>query len=454
MINVNLSDLLIQKVNSLYLSLPGAITLSLLSSKLVDYLGVCHAGSKELRFKHTEYLNKNSIGFGSSTVIGLDRTAPAEVAALLNGMSSHVCEFDDGERSSLVHPGAPVISACLAVAEELDKSIDELLRAIYVGYYTAICLGRVMQPALKERGLHSTGVCGAIGATIGVGLLKSLTLVEQKTSLALACTSASGMLRVLRDSSQLKPFNAGQAASNGVKAASLAAVGYVGPMDPIGQSRGFLDVMCGDPNAELKLYKQLTSEDTLFEYVYTKYYAACLHSHSPIEAALAIRSSSKFKLSDIDKIDVITHQYAIEQHDHIIIENSASAKMSIPYAVAVALIKGTGDLAVFEPALVNNDEVKALTKKVSIFSEDSMTNSFPLLRPAKVIIHLGQGDKLEAQVDLAKGQPENPLTNDDLVAKFVGMILSSGKDKICAEKIIDVLNNTEGRVSELSPLIK
>lgn len=169
--------------------------------RLLDYLAVTYAGSNLLASELESSRHFLGAESGSSKVLGTSWTSTPETAALLNGMSAHAAELDDGERYGMVHPGAPVISAVLAVVQTRKLDMPALLKGIYVGYEATVLLARQLQPALKDRGYHATGVCGTIGAAIGVAAACDFSQEQMKSAFCAAVTSASGILKVIRGAS-------------------------------------------------------------------------------------------------------------------------------------------------------------------------------------------------------------------------------------------------------------
>lgn len=398
--------------------------------RLLDYLAVTYAGSSMLANELESSRHFLDAQLGSSTVLGTSWTSTAETAALLNGMSAHVAELDDGERYGMVHPGAPVISAVLAAVQARKLDMEALLKGIYVGYEATVLLARQLQPALKDRGYHATGVCGTLGAAIGVAAACDFSQEQMKSAFCAAVTSASGILKVIRGASQLKSYNAGQAAMKGVAAARIAAMNLPGPSDVLEGEQGFFNMMTG--NAALKI----TDIQVLnaVERVYIKPYAACRHCHGPIEAALQLRAEGGFSAKDIESVLIRTHRYAVYLHDHVDIEGSASGKMSVPYSVAVALMTGRAGMQEFSEACVTNPDILSLTRRISMKAEEELTALVPGKRVAIVEIRTLQGKLFTARVDLPKGEPENPVTEQELIDKFCSLSMFAGKTQEQAEQ--------------------
>lgn len=392
-------------------------------ARLLDYIGCTLAGAGLLQTQHQRYLDVSKETSGSAVVFGMPDRSSAETAALLNGMSAHVAELDDGDRFGMVHPGAPVISAVLATVQTRGLNFDDVIRGIYVGYEACVLLARILQPHLKDLGYHATGTCGTLGAAIGVASACRFDASQFKTALSAATTSTSGILKVIRGASQLKPFNAGQAALKGVVAAKIAETGLLGPTDVMEDSQGFFSLMT--QHSDLRLNANLKALDAV-QQVYTKPYAACRHCHGPIEAALQLRQHKSFSIQDIAAIRVTTHRYAVYLHDHTDIENSHSAKMSVPYSVAVALVSGIAGLQAFEAPWLEHDDVKRLTRCTTLFADEALTAQVPDKRVAILEIETRAGTRHTAQVDLPKGEPENPINPDELLEKFLSLTTFAG----------------------------
>ncbi|MCG6656346.1 hypothetical protein HOP52_00950 [Halomonas campisalis] len=222
--------------------------------RLIDYLGVTFAGARLLECELRALLAHHT-GHGTAPLIGLAATSDPRTAALCNGMSAHAAELDDGERHGMVHPGAPVISAILAAACSPPPGRSfcsmDLWRAILTGYESTLRMARWLQPQLKERGYHASGVCGTIGAAMGVATLLGLSREQMKVAFSAAVTGAAGSLKVIRGASQLKPYNTGQAALAGYNAATIAQTGLNGPEDVLEGELGFVQMITGIPGETL-----------------------------------------------------------------------------------------------------------------------------------------------------------------------------------------------------------
>ena len=239
---------------------------------------------------------------------------------------------------------------------------------------------------------------------------------------------------------QMKPYNAGRAAMDGVTAAFIGKARFKCPADALGGRRGFLSVMTDDP--KMQFITEFADGKYMIESIYRKPYAACRHCHSSIEAALAIREKKGFNLERVEHIDVNTYKLAVEGHDHVRIEGINSAKMSIPYSIAVALCFGKAGMEEFSDERVKNPVVLGVAQKVRVVSREDLSALCPQKRVAIVTVTTSSGS-FEERVEYPKGEPENPMTEDELKTKFIGLATYGGlTEKACDAVINEVFKES------------
>ena len=394
---------------------------------LLDYVGVTLAGAHDLHPQASTMLLSMAPQGGHVPVLGHSAKADLLTAALLNGMGAHQLELDDGHRFGMVHPGATVISALLPLAFSEQRSGTDLLRGIVVGYEAAIRLAMALQPSMKHKGYHATGTCGAIGAAIGAAVLLGLSRHEVLTTLAAASTQAAGLLEVIRDGSQLKPFNAGQAAMHGVVAATMGRAGFAGPADVLGGKQGLLSVFSDAPDPEALV--SIGQKQAAIHGIYVKPYAACRHCHSPVEAALSIRAKHGVDPAEVTAVRVRTYGLAVHLHDHRQVQGAADAKMSTPYSVAAALVAGEVGMAQFTEPYLHHKELDRIMNLVEVEEDPTMSAQVPKERAAEVQVTLRSGISFSTTVKLPKGEPENPLSEQEFIDKFKDLLRYSGRSE-------------------------
>lgn len=422
---------------------------------LIDYLSVTIPGAKAFCEKETAYM-ESLCETGDATVIGLNRKCSMQTAALMNGMNAHVIELDDGHRRGALHVGATVFSALLPVAEHEHLSSEDLLYGAIIGFETTIRLACAVQPGNKLRGYHATGTCGTVGAAMGIAAALGFDFNQMKSALSAAVTSAAGVLEMQEDNADLKPLNVGRAAMDAVAAAYLGKSRFKAPLDAIGGKRGFLKVMTDDAHTEF-ITDFEKDAPLAITHIYMKTYAACRHTHPAIEAALTLKPSlpsiPSLLLEAIDSIEVEAYKLAVAGHDHTEILGVSSAKMSMPFAIALALVKGSAGMEDFNEENVTDEEILALTRKVKVVENEELSALVPKKRASILNIMMKDSTILSHRVDYPKGEPENSLTDEELIQKFNSLAKASGLSEQNCNKVIEFINQPTFNINALVDLL-
>lgn len=385
----------------------------------MDFIGCALGGARMMAGRNEAFLRAVERQGGESSVIGTGRKTTLSHAAFLNAMNAHATELDDGHRLGMIHLGGSVLAALLAVAELEGLDEEAVLCGTVVGYEAAVRVAMSMQPSHKVRGYHTSGTCGTVGAAMAIAAALRFTRAEMKAALSAAAAGAAGLLEMQEDDSELKPYNLAHAAVSGITAAYAAKAGYTGPADPLGGRRGMLAVMSENPDTA-----PLTQEGEgryEIERIYRKPYAACRHCHPAIEAALVLKQQHDLKFRDISRIQVETYKPAVGGHDHTEIQGIASAKLSTPFSVALALVAGKAGLDDFSQETVSDETILDLCRRVSVEADDRLTGWAPQKRAAIVRIFTVDGRSFAHEVDYPKGEPENPMTRAEVEAKFASL---------------------------------
>ena len=381
---------------------------------LLDFQGVTRAGAKMLEKQGASFLASALKQGGGVSVIGFQQKTTLHNAAFLNAMSAHMAELDDGHRTGQIHLGASIISALLPVAEVEELSEEAVLRGIVVGYEAAIRLAMAMNPAHKLRGYHTSGTCGTIGVAAAIAAAMQFSREQMKVAVSAATASASGLLELQEDESELKPYNLAHAAVGGITAAYCALAGFKGPDDAIGGKRGLLTVMTENP--QLKYLCEFEEPYLQIERIYRKMYAACRHAHSAIEAALTLKNQYQIDPTSVSRIVIETYGMAIKGHEHKVIKGIQSAKMSVPFSVALALKVGNAGLRDYNESNLVNEEILRLTNAVEMVEDQEITSWLPNRRAARVTV-FSAGKSYVCCVEYPKGEPENPMSELEIVEK-------------------------------------
>lgn len=416
---------------------------------LLDQVGVMLAGAKLQQDKLGKYLDMFS--GDDATAVGLGRRASLQNAALVNGISGHAMDYDDGHRFSTVHLGSAVIPAVLAVAEKENLTMKDVIRGIVIGYEAAIRMGNCIQPAHRARGFHASGTVGTVGAAMGVAALLDFDREQFKSTLAAACTSAGGILEMQENVSTLKPFNIGRATHDGITAAFVVRSGFQGPADTLEGKFGFLRSVCDTYKPEVLSLETDSNYNICGSY--HKPYASCRHTHGAVYAALRAVQDNELNWREIAHICVDMYSQGVKGHDHTQIPSAVAGKMSTPFCIALALITGNIGLSSFTEDALQNPDIVALTEKVTVRADEEMTSWVPKKRAARVIVTMKNGDAFTAQADFALGEPELPMSIDDFRAKVTELGLYADRTEQDIQKIIDKVLYFDGNAADLVKML-
>ncbi len=419
---------------------------------LQDYLCVTLAGAYTNRAKLEKYYDFADTEKGSYTAIGCNRIATLKEAVFLNGLNGHALDYDDGTNAGIIHLGSPLFSVLLPLAQKYGCSFEKLVKAAVIGYETSFTMALSIQPMHKAMGYHATGTCGTLGIAIAVSYLLDFTPEERREAFAIACVSASGMLKVLDDGSELKPYNVAKTAIMGLTAVQMAKAGFHGHPDALAGERGFLKMMTGSENVVMKA--PLWNGTYAIEKTYTKPFAACRYLHPAIEAAVSLRNEHGITDSNVKKIDIRTYFWAVNKHDHCEVPTAASAKMSIPYSVAAAIVYGKAGLQEYDEEDIHDNRLLELAKKVSVTDDEELTAVFPEITTAILSLETTDGRNLECRVDYPKGEPENPLNDTEFYNRFCELVRYSGRTTENADAIFEFVQNGCSDWNKLFDLIK
>ena len=425
--NQNLTDIFIDGLVAKSQAIPEKV-IQQAKKCLLDYMGVVVGGARFILEHYPDFFKTLVIEKGDCSVFGTEYKTTESKAALLNGYNAHVLELDDGHRMGMIHLGASINSAILAVGEQEKLSKDDILKGVVMGYEAAVRCACALQPGHKVRGYHVSGTCGTIGSAIGVAFACGFNKEQMKSTLACAVTSAAGVLEIQEEASELKPYNLGRAAMDGLVAAQMGRMALPGPDDILGGKRGFLSVLTDTPNSEHLI--NFSNENYCIEGIYQKIYAACRHCHPAIEAAIDIRNDINLQPEQVDKVEVYTYKLAVGGHNHTNIQGISSAKLSTPYSVALGIAKGNAGYEDFNESNLHDSEILQLTRKVIVIEDDQLTAQSPAVRGARVVIRLKDGRVYENCVLYPKGEPENPISYEEIHQKTNSLVNKSMNEPI------------------------
>ncbi len=423
-------------------SLPEAVVLKA-RRVLVDFLAVLAVGIKlgPISPILSHYFEKIG-GIEEATALGINKKFPAINTSFCMGAIGHSVELDDGHRFGTCHPAVAVIPAALTIGERNQKSFKEVITAIVKGYDVMLRVARSINPSHLNRGFHTTGTAGAFGSAIACAHLLGMDSLDTTYCLSLAGLQSCGLQEMLHDYPSIKPIQAGRAASTGVMAGDLVMLGAKSPHTLFEGKHGWLKAMC-DRYSEEALIGELGEKWEIL-YTYTKLYPTCRHCHPAIDLAIAMRGQLlDIDPSEIKDINVKTYSVALsEVAEKVVPSNFEEALFSMPFSLAIALREGDVGLHHFSQAVLKDESLIELAKKVDISLDKEIDSNYPLHRGARLQVVLNDGRSFEKQTQLPKGEPELPLTDDELFGK-VNRITSPFYQNIFSKRLWHIIVDSD-----------
>jgi len=387
---------------------------------VMDVLGVTFAGCEDAAPAILAEVLDLQNGEGASLVFGTAmRTRPLD-AALLNGVASHVLDFDDTATNFGGHISAVMVPALIAAAESVNAGGRDLLTAYVAGYETGAKIGRAVNPLHSEKGWHPTSTLGIFAVAAACSRLLGLDAEQTATALAISTSLAAG--NKANFGTMTKSLHVGQCARGGLMVALLARKGYTGNHEAFTHKQGFFNLFNGAGNyhAERILDTWNAPLDILEPGTSFKLYPCCYSTHSPVEAALnLVRNHGRFEAGDIARVESWTAAARLAHTDRADPQTGLEAKFSVQYCVARALIDGKVSLKHFEDDAWREPAMRELLPRVHAMPH--FEGQFPpeLSFGAEVNVALKNGKRFSSRVDKPLGRTaRNPIPPEQLRAKF------------------------------------
>jgi 2-methylcitrate dehydratase PrpD len=355
---------------------------------------------------------------GGHARLALGRTAPARLAALINGSAAHTAEVDDIYRDGIYHPGAPTIAAALAVAQSKGLDGNAFLRGVIVGYEISTRIGAAMGRD-HYKYFHNTGTIGCFGAAAAAAELLQLDAKRFAHALATVATFSAALQQAFRMDSMSKPLHAGRAAEAGVLAALAAAEGVTGSFDVLEGDAGYGRALShGNKGPDWNTTLATLGRDFHITKMTFKNHACCGHSFAAIDGALAVKAKLGINARDISKIRIGAYRATLDVAGYENAQTPAEARFSVKYCVATAMTHGNVRLAAFEPNRITHPATREIAYKTELVLDPEIDAAFPKQRAARVRIETYDGRSEEIFQPTRKGDPDAPLTDAELDEKF------------------------------------
>jgi 2-methylcitrate dehydratase PrpD len=330
-------------------------------------------------------------------------------ASLMNGISSHVHDYDDTTPKNYIHPTSPVASALFAYASAQAVSGADFLLAFVLGFEAESRIGNAVYPAHYDAGWHITGTAGVFGAAAAIGKLLRLDEQHMVWALGLAATQAAGLREMF--GSMGKAFHPGRSAQNGYVAALLARGGFTSGERGIEGPRGFAPVQASEYDLA-KISDRIGTHFDLRENTY-KPFPCGIVIHPTIDACIQIARSRTLKPQEIEAVRLRVAPLVLDLCNKKDIHVGLEGKFSVFHAAAIGLVRGKAGLREFTDETVNDAEVKAVREKTTATADPSVPED-----AVKVEVELESGERIARNVDHALGNLGRPMTDRELEEKF------------------------------------
>jgi len=382
----------------------------------LDWLGSAVNGADAAPTKMALEVAEELKGKEESTAVADMSRNSCLMAALVNGISSHVVEMDDGHRKGIYHPGAPVFSAILPLAEKLDLSGKRFIEAAVVGYEigvrSAVAVGKS-----HYRYWHTTGTCGTFAAAAGASKLLSLDKSQTTWAIGNAGTQASGLWEFLTDNAMSKQLHPAKAAVNGLLAAFLAQKGFTGPASIYEGEKGFFRATSTDFNLDAAA-AGLGGGRYAIEECSIKKHASCGHTHSAVDAVLELVTEHGIAPEAIDRVDVRLYDQAMDLLEKVKPTTPFFAKFCLPFCIATAAVYRQVGLEAFTEERLGDPAVLGMMDRITLRRDPALTPLFPEKFCAVVSLRTKAGESLTTRVEDPKGTPENPMSPREITEKY------------------------------------
>ncbi len=372
-------------------------------------------------------------GPAQASILGRKERLDILNTALINGISSHVLDYDDTHSHNIVHPAGPVLSAILALSEHHPVSGTDFVNALVLGVDVECRIGNSVYPKHYDAGWHITGTAGVFGAAAASGKLLGLSEQQMLWALGLAATQPVGLQEMF--GSMTKSFHPGRAAQNGLTAALLASKGFTSSEQSLEAKYGWVNVVSTAHN-----YADITQKlGQSFEISKNTYkpFACGVVMHATIDGCIQLRNQNKLAPAEIDRVELKVHPLVMQLTSKKSPQTGLEGKFSIYHAASVALVEGAGGIDQFSDRAVRDRTISSLRDRVATVVDSSLHED-----QVRITLTTKSGRRLEQFVEHAVGSLDHPMSDKDLEAKFTGLangVLPADRQR----KLMDLCWNVE-----------
>jgi len=390
---------------------------------LLNWLGVAIGAANHESMDKVLSVAKMTKSSEQATILGRKEKTDILFAALLNGMSSHIFDFDDTLLETVLHPSAPVYPAILSFAEHQKKSGKDVLEAFIVGCEVEARLALSVYPSHYWRGWHITGTVGGIGAAAAISKMLDLDLEKTSYAIGIASSDPVGLREMF--GTMTKPYHPGKTAMNGLMAALIASEGFTSSTKPLEAVRGFVKVLSEEN--KLELLTENWGKAWEVEKNSYKPFASGIVTHPAIDGIIQVQKQHQLSAEDVDVIEIIGHPLVKELTGKTEFTTGLEGKFSVFHCVASGFLNLKAAVDEFSDEFVNDPAVKELRSKINLTIDENMKED-----QAQITVKLKDGREISQFVEHAIGSMDLPMTDEQLKEKFMdvtGTVISEEAKK-------------------------
>ena len=394
-----------------------------------------------------------------STVIGYDAKVAAPNAAFANAIQGYAFDFADDHNQSNSHLSVATVPVSLALGEKLRASGRAVVEAVALGNEIVCRLGSAFLGKTYYQGFHPTSTCGTFGATVAAAKMLGLDRQQTVHSLGIAGSQVGGLMAWNTSGSYTKRLQAGHPAMVGIISALMAQKGFNGPPAIFEGEDGFLQAYSYQRQYDTSWITEGLGE--VWEFVKTsiKVYPCCRYSAGHLDACLDIAQRNRPDPDRIDRVLIRSSDYTVKllaRPRKMDPQNVVDTQFSMPWQAAIALIDGKIDVDTFTEENIHRPDVRNLMEKVEWVVDEAFERRYPEHYSCAVTVTMEDGTEYTSEVEDPKGDWRNPVTQEELEAKFVNLAAREIEDRARIRQIVDFVTGIHEAddVSKLFELIR
>jgi len=379
---------------------------------LLNWVGCAVGGSRQEAPNRAVKALQELSGPAKANLFGRSEKFDILNAALINGISSHVLDYDDTHLKTIIHPAGPVASALMALVQQRPTTGREFMNALVIGCEIECRLGNAVYPDHYAKGWHITGTTGVFGAATAAGRLLGLDEARMVNAIGIAASQPVGLK--VQFGSDTKSFHPGKAAQNGLLAALLAEKGFTASTVALEGFDGW-----GQAVSTKQDWNEVTSElGQRYELGLNTYkpFACGIVAHPSIDAAIELHNKYHVAPDQIDAIEVKVHPLVLNLMGKTEPKTGLESKFSIYHAIAISLVTGRGGEQAFTDSAAQNLQVINVRNKIKVIVDQSIKAD-----QADMRVIQKNGDILRQIIEHAVGSQNHPMSDAQLEEKFNGL---------------------------------